>query len=345
MSTVLTWASAIILLGIVIFVHELGHFYSARKAGIKVKSFGMGFGPKLFSWTGKDGVQYVLRLLPLGGYCRYYGEDETIENDEDAFYNQPVGKRALSTFAGPLMNFVTAVVAFFLFLAVFGELITVPVIGEVNAGQPAAESGLLVGDRFVRVNGAEVKNTADVSNVISKSDGEPVELTIDRHGSLIGVVVVPEIIDPEAGRAMIGITYAFETQRHGVWDSAVSAVKMTGLSAMSIFDFLKGLVTRGQGAGDVVGPIGTIQVVAQETRVGGFRAYIAMLGIISVSLGFFNLLPIPGLDGSRLLFLLVEKIRGKRIDPNKEGMVHLIGIGLLLLLMIPVYIRDIVKLF
>jgi regulator of sigma E protease len=152
-------------------------------------------------------------------------------------------------------------------------------------------------------------------------------------------------MDENVGYARIWITYATEAQRLGLWDSLKASFTTTWDSIVGVFDFLRGLITRGQGANDMMGPIGTLQTVATETETGGLRSYIALLGMISISLGFFNMLPIPGLDGSRLLFLLVEKIRGKRIDPNKEGMVHLIGVALLLLLMLPIYIRDIVRLF
>jgi regulator of sigma E protease len=325
-------------------VHELGHFWSARSVGIKVLSFGIGFGPKLFTWTGKDGVKYVIRLLPLGGYNRYFGEDSNEGDHKDAFHNQPVGKRAFSTFAGPFMNFVTAVVAFFLLFCAFGVPYSVPEIGSMTAGYPAQEAGLLVGDKFVSVNGEEVRDVEHVSIAIRQSADEPVELTIDRNGNLIDVVVVPRM-DADLGYARIWITYAQEAQRYGAWDSVKLAFQNTWLSIAGTFDFLRGLVTRGEGVNDVAGPIGTLQVVVNETQSGGLRSYIGLLAMISISLGFFNMLPIPGLDGSRLLFLLVEKIRGKRIDPNKEGMIHLIGIGLLLLLMLPIYIRDIVRLF
>lgn len=345
MAGILYWIFAILLLGIVIILHELGHFQVARWTGIKVMSFGIGFGPKLWSHTGKDGVLYVVRLLPIGGYCRYYGEDEKVENDRDAFYRQPVWKRAASTIAGPLMNLLTAVLAFFVLYAFIGFPINIPAVGDVMPDSPAMEAGLLPGDKFVEVNGSEIKTVEDVQNQIAGAGASPVSVVVERGGARESITITPRVIDAEAGRPQIGIWFGKGNMRLGIAESARYAFTDTKGTVVAMFNFLKNLVTRGEGVGDMVGPVGTIQLVRQETETGGLTSYMAMLAMISVNLGFFNLLPIPGLDGSRLLFLAVEAVRRKRIDPNKEGLVHLVGIVLLLLLMLPVYVRDIIKLF
>ncbi|GHV26008.1 zinc metalloprotease [Clostridia bacterium] len=342
---ILYWILAIVLLGVVILLHELGHFWSARKMGIKVMSFGMGFGPKLYSWTGKDGVLYVLRLLPLGGYCRYYGEDESVGDARDAFNNQPIYKRAISTAAGPLMNFLTAIVAFFILYSLLGIPTVLTSIQSVVPNSPAEEAGMLTGDEIIYINNTPVSSVVDIQNAIAGSEGLPLDLTVTRGGSTIPLTVVPRVIDEAARRAQIGIQFATGSVRFNPIQSIGYSFRMTGATVGAMFDFLKGLITRTQSTDDMVGPVGTLALVSEQTQAGGVSAYISMLAMISVNLGFFNLLPIPGLDGSRLLFLLIEKIRGKRSDPNKEGLIHLIGIALLLLLMLPVYIRDIIRLF
>jgi regulator of sigma E protease len=345
-SNIFYWIFAALLLGIVIVLHELGHFWAARLSGLRVMSFSVGFGPRLYARTGKDGVLYTIRLLPIGGYCRFYGEDESVANEKDAFYLQPIWKRALTTVCGPLMNMLTAVLAFFVLYAMLGIPAILPVVDSVVPDSPAQQAGLLPGDRFVEANGEPVNSSADLQNLIEVSGGVPITLTVDRLGEQIELTLTPRVIDSEAGRPQIGIWFStINNRRYGIIQSVQMSFAMTKETIVAMFDFLRNLITRGQGAGDMVGPIGTVRVVREQTEYGGIRAYLSMLAMISVNLGFFNLLPIPGLDGSRLLFLLMEAIRRKRIDPNKEGLVHLVGIALLLLLMLPVYVRDILNLF
>jgi regulator of sigma E protease len=328
-------------------VHELGHFWFARWVGIKVMSFGIGFGPKLWSHTAANGITYVLRLLPLGGYCRYYGEDETVEHESDAFYRQPVWKRALSTFAGPMMNFVSAILALFILYACLGLPSSVLLsIDRVEPNTPASEAGLMPGDEFTHVNGAPITSYEDVrAAIMNTTDGGSVELAVDRNGAAITATVTPRIIDVAATTPQIGIRFKQGYTRLGVDESLKYSVINTGATIGGMADFLRSLITREQSASGLVGPFGTIRMVADQTEIGGIREYLSMAALISINLGFFNLLPIPGLDGSRLLFLLIEKIRRKRMDPNKEGIVHLVGIALLLLLMLPVYIKDVMSLF
>jgi regulator of sigma E protease len=341
----LYWVAAVVLLGILILVHELGHFGAGRLCGLKVKAFGMGFGPKLFSHTAKDGVEYVLRLLPLGGYCRFYGEDETVENEADALYRQPVWKRAVMTVAGPLMNFVIALAALFLLYAAIGVPVTAPLVGSVTPGTPAAEAGLMEGDRFVALNGQTVDGYEMVQQAILDNGAAPVTFTVRRGSAELPITILPRILDESLGRPQIGITFGWEMYRFSIGTSTRYAFVATGRAVTQMLDFLRKLVTRGEGTSDMAGPIGTIQIIKEQTQTDGLPAYLSMTAMLGINLGLFNLLPIPGLDGSRLLFLLVEAIRRKRIDPNKEGLVHLVGIALLLMLLLPVYIRDIVRLF
>ncbi|MDR0395996.1 MAG: M50 family metallopeptidase [Oscillospiraceae bacterium] len=347
MTNTFYWIAAALLLGILIMAHELGHFWFARWVGIKVMSFGIGFGPKLWSHTARNGITYVIRLLPLGGYCRYYGEDEAVDREGDAFYSQPVWKRALSTFAGPLMNFAAAILALFILYACLGmPTATLPSIGRVKPNSPASEAGLRPGDEFTLVNGEPVNTAEGVREaVMSVEPGGSVELTVSRGGEFVTVIVSPRQLTPESDAPQIGVSFEQAYTRYDVASSLKYSVMSTGYTISSMADFLRGLITGAQGAGGLIGPFGTIREVAGETEDSGVRGYLSMAALISINLGFINLLPIPGLDGSRLLFLLVEKIRRKRMDPNKEGIVHLVGLALLLLLMLPIYIKDIMSLF
>jgi len=328
-----------------ILVHELGHFWAGRGCGLKVQSFGIGLGPKIASHKAKDGVTYVLRILPLGGYCRFYGEDESVDDEAFALYLQAKWKRAVMTVSGPLMNFAVAVLALFVLYAVIGVFISIPTIRTVESGSPAEEAGLLAGDRFHEVNGIAIQNTSDIQQMIQASPDQPIELTIERNRAYQNITVVPRIMDEASTQPRIGISFASAKYRLSWGISAKYAFIDTGRLISVMVDFLRNLVTRGEGISDMAGPIGAVQVIKEETQTNGLPAYFSMGAFIGVNLGLFNLLPIPGLDGSRLLFLLVEAIRRKRMDPNREGLIHLIGIGLLLLLMLPVYVRDVAKLF
>lgn len=358
MSNILYWILAVLLLGILIIVHELGHFGAARLCGLRVMSFGIGFGPKIFSRTGKDGTKYVIRALPLGGYCRFYGEDEQVDGEDkqrpimggkelteaDALYNQPIWKRAFMTVSGPLMNFALALVVIFLVYTVVGLPTVDTLIDQVDPGTPAAEAGLLPGDRFVEVNGIEVIDVTTVQDQIALNPGAPVDVVVQRENERVSVQVTPQY-DEAQGRALIGIFFGRTNLKISVWQAIPYSFQSVGNMTVQIFDFLRKLITRGEGVNDMAGPIGAIAVVKEETQNYGLFAYLSMMASISVNLGLFNILPIPGLDGSRLLFMAIEAIRRKRIDPNKEGLVHLIGVGVLLLLMLPIYVRDIINLF
>jgi len=343
LASALYWVAAIVLLGLVIVVHELGHFGAARLTGLKVVSFAVGFGPKLFGWTGKDGVEYAVRLLPLGGYCRFYGEDASVADDRDALYRQPKWKRAVMTFAGPAMNLLAAVLCLALLLGALGLPAILPKVVAVEPGSPADAAGLLPGDVFEAVDGQTVESYEDVRGAILKGGGAPVAFTLRRGDETLDVTVVPAVLD-DTGETRIGITFAMENVREPVWRAIKDAFVVAGQMLAAMLAFLKGLVTRGAGAGDMAGPVGIVSMVKEQTQSGGLRAYLEMAAMISLNLGLINLLPIPGLDGSRLLFLAAEGVRGKRVDPNKEGLVHLIGLAVLLLLMLPVYFRDIVRL-
>lgn len=339
---ILYWILAIVMLGVLIFVHELGHFVSARAVGIRVMEFAMGFGPKLFSKKGKSGTTYSLRALPLGGFCAYYGEDEDLgENDMIAYNKQPVWKRFISVLAGPLMNFLVAVLILVLLFAAVGlPGAAIPQIGTLMQDMPAADAGLLPGDTFVEVNGTQVTDVTQMSGLIDGLEGGTAEIVVDRKGELLRFEMTPRW-NAEEERSLIGIYFANETVRLGFGESVKYAFLETGGMVKAMVDFLGNLIFRGEGVNDIAGPVGTLNLIQEQTQTGGLRSYLSLAAMISVNLGFFNLLPIPGLDGSRLIFLLLEAIRRRPMDPNKEGMVHLAGFVLLMGLMVVVLFKDI----
>lgn len=340
---------AILLLGVLIVAHELGHYLSARSMGIAVKEFSVGFGPLLKQWKSKKReTVYSLRAIPLGGYCAFYDEDaETLEKDDPRrFMAAAVWKRMLVVVAGSLMNIVLAfVLAVALHLA-YGVVAAQPSIGAVTADSPAAGAGIRAGDVLLTAGDAGIAfgDAASLSAAVDAlGEDEPLRLTLDRNGEEIAVSLVPQYDEAE-GRRLIGVSVIAYTRPTfgqaigGAWESCVYA-------STAIAESLGKLIFRGEGAGDVSGPVGVVQIIAEQTRAGGLYMYLSLAILISINLGIVNLLPIPGLDGSRFLFLVAEAIRRKPVNRRVEGTIHMIGFVLLFGLMIVFTFRDIGRLF
>ena len=346
MINLLYWLLAIVMFGVLVMLHELGHFLAARATGVPVAEFAIGFGPKLFSRTGKkNGVIFSLRALPFGGYCRFYADNESgDENNPGAFSRQKIWKRALISVGGPLFNMLVAVLALFILFSAFGLWASTPVVDGLIDGLPAKEAGFEIGDRIVSVNGSEVQTSADASQLITDAGESEIEFVLERGGKEIALSLTPRWSEADQ-RLMIGIQYKVVPHRFPIGQSLQYSLETTGEMSGTIVTFLRNLIFKGEGVDELAGPIGTVTVVKEQTQSGGVRSYLQLAALISVNLGVFNMLPIPGLDGSKLIFLLVEKIRGRRIPPEKESIVVLIGFGLLLLLMALVMYQDIVRLF
>lgn len=332
---------ALLLLGVLIIAHEAGHFWAARACGIEVEEFAMGMGPLLAKWKGRKGTQFSVRLLPIGGFCQFYGEDED-RDDPRSFNNQAVWKRALTVASGPMMNFVVAILVIVLYLSALGLTSVVPRVAEVESH--AAQAGLMAGDTLLEVNGVEVKSTNTVITEISGSEGERVTLRVERGGEELDIAITP-FYDEELSRYRAGFTFDQERVRVSVLESFPFSVRYNIESVRLIVETLKNLVFKGEGVADVTGPIGTVYVVQEVTRKGGVDIYLELLALISVNLGVMNLLPIPGLDGSRLLFLLVEGVRRKPIKRELEGAIHGAGLVLLMGLMLVLTYKDIMQIF
>ncbi len=332
---------ALLLLGVLIIAHEGGHFWAARACGIGVQEFSMGMGPLLAKWKSRKGTQFSIRLLPIGGYCQFYGEDED-KPDPSEFNNQAVWKRAVTIVSGPLMNFVIAFLVIALFMSLCGVSVVVPKVAELE--ENAQMAGLQIGDEILAVNGAEMADSNAIAQAIAESGGSAVTLTVRRDGETVDLTLTP-FYDADAGRYRVGFSFGRETMRMPIWNSVPFSVQYNIESVKAILDALRNMLFKGQGVEDVTGPVGTIYVIQEVTQQGGFEVYLEMLALISVNLGVMNLLPIPGLDGSRLLFLLVEAIRRKPVKRELEGAIHLAGFALLMGLMVLLTYKDIMRFF
>lgn len=332
---------ALLMLSLLIMVHEAGHFFAARACGIEVQEFSIGMGTLLLKHKSKKGTQFSLRLLPIGGYCQFYGEDQDVP-DARAFNQQPVWKRAITVASGPLMNFAVAILTIVIYMSAVGLLTTVPRVAQVEPN--AAQAGLLPDDVFLTINGQEITDTQMLAQTIAEAENTPVTLGILRGDEEMEVVVSP-FYDEELNRYRIGFSFAQERLRLPLMQTIPFSISYNVESIRMVADTLKNLIFKGEGANDVTGPVGTVYVIKDMTQKGGLDVYLEMIALISVNLGVVNLLPIPGLDGSRLLFLLVEAIRKKPIKREVEGAIHMAGYVILMGLMIVLTYKDIMNFF
>lgn len=328
--------------GLLVFIHELGHFLLAKKVGIRVDEFALGFGPVLGS-VKRGETLYAVRLFPLGGYVRMAGSTPQDQDDARGFAKRTVGQRMQVILAGPVMNFLLAVVIFAAAFATYGIVkVDGTAVGQVLSGKPAERAGLRVGDRVVAVDRVQVKGWDDLVARIQASPGRQVVFTVNRGGSTLDLTVTPEVNPDTPGKGFIGIGPSVVRQRLTPFGAVATAVGETG---RMIILWVRGLTTaifRGQTA-DVAGPVGITQMIGEATRAG-LMNLLFLAAALSANLGLLNLLPIPALDGSRFLFLMVEKVRGKPVDPEKENFIHFIGFAFLLLLLVAITYRDIARL-
>lgn len=344
---------AIVLLGVLITVHEFGHFAAARLCGIPVKEYSIGFGPKLVQWKSKKHeTLFSIRPIPLGGYCMFFGDTDDdpegqTKDDPRNYNNAPVWKRMISVFAGPAMNFVLAFVVAVVLMAAYGVTIATPFIAGVDEGSPAYEAGLAAGDQFVSVGGVEMngKTVTEVSSAIAgQGVGAPVELTVLRDGEEVTLTIRPKYSESE-GRWLIGITIQqgyTPMPAAGIlpaaWDTCADA-------STAIVEALGKLFTTGEGLDQTTGPVGVVQLVAEQTRQGGLEIFLYLTVLISINLGLMNLLPIPGLDGSRLVFMIVEAVRRKPVNQKIEAVIHLCGYAFLFAFMLFFTFKDVLRIF
>ncbi len=347
----------IVVLGILILIHEFGHFLMARRVGIKVHEFAIGFGPKIYSSQPGE-TEYSLRLLPLGGYVRMAGmgpemeeqkEEDLVlsmqELDEEVeprrkFNNKTVLERMAVIGAGPIMNLLLAVFFFFLVFGVVGIQQPTLTVAEVKEGLPAEQSGLRPGDEILSVNDEPLQDWTELVKIIQANPEQPLVFQIERNGDRLSLQVKP--VTQEDGTGFIGLAPEFETERLPIYSALAQSVKMTGAVMANFIDGIYRMIAGLQGP-EIMGIVGIGHQIGRATRMG-LDNLIFFTAALSATLGLVNLIPIPALDGSRLFFLLVEKIRGRRLDPAKENFIHFIGFALLILLAIFITYRDILRL-
>ena len=350
----MTFLSAIVLLGVLIFVHELGHFLFAKLMKVKVLKFSLGFGPKLLGRRYGE-TEYLLSAVPLGGYVKMLGEDQEDEiSDADrarAFSSQPAWKRFVIVISGPLFNIGFAAVIFLLiFLA--GVPALLPEVGEVLPDSPAAHAGLVKGDRITAIDGVPVGKWDELTGVIHRSPANKrLHFTIERGGTVISLEITPErktvpnIFGEQKEVGLIGIKPSENTitEKVGFPGAVTRAVMRTwDVSVLTVVSIVK-LIQRIIPAETIGGPILIFQMAGQQAS-HGLLNFFAFMAVISINLGILNLLPIPILDGGHVLFLCLEVIRGKPLSERVLILAQRVGLAIIITLMVFAFYNDIMRL-
>lgn len=336
----------ILIFGIIIFVHELGHFLIAKWNKIRVYEFSMGMGPRLFSFV-KGETRYSLKLLPIGGSCMM-GEDDADDMSEGSFNGKSVWARMAVVVAGAVFNFLLALLFAAIVVGYTGY--DEPHITDVIDGFPAQEAGLQAGDKIVSINGSDIHIWREVQAYNTFNPGETMKIEYERDGKIYKATIKPQ--KDENGQYLMGVSRVPHTTDANFFTAIQYGAYEVKFMINTTIDSLKMLISGDVGMDQLSGPVGIVSAgnqMYEETEEYGFGASVVQmlsLGVLlSANLGVMNLLPLPALDGGRLVFLIIEAIRRKRIPPEKEGWVHAIGMVLLLILMAFVLFNDVIRLF
>lgn len=326
---------AIILFCVMIFPHELGHYIAAKRLGVKVNEFAFGMGPVI--WKKQKGeTLHSIRLFPIGGFCSMEGEDE--DSDEPrAFNNKKPWQKIIILAAGSFMNVLCAILIMSIVVGVLG--FTTTTIDTVSEGSPAETAGIMAGDEITAIDGQPIEAWTDVSAAIASAEGGQIIMTVQRDGRTLEAAVTPE--QTQDGAYLIGITSRVS---HNPFRAVAEGTKSTWNITASMFQTLSQLFTGQLGADSLSGPVGMVQMVSQTTQYGWWY-YGFLTALICINLAIINMLPLPALDGGRIIFVIISMITGRPVSQKVEGTVHFVGIMLLFGLMAYVTFNDITRIF
>jgi regulator of sigma E protease len=356
-SFVFVLAAFLFVLSIVVFIHELGHFLVARWCGVKVSAFSMGFGREICSFTDRHGTRWRIAWIPLGGYVKFMDDEngasvpdhEAIANMSEAeragsFHAKPLWQRAAVVAAGPIANFLLAMVIFTASFTLIGHRTIEPRVGEVMAGTPAERAGFKVGDLIVAIDGTRIGSFSDLLRIISASPEQNVAVEIDRDGSRRTIAVVPETkefadgIGGKIRRGVIGIRpmdgpSSVDVRKVGLLEGMALGAKETWFIVHTTLGYVGKLVVGKENGDQLGGPIRIAEVSGQVAKIG-IEPLLQLVAVISVSVGLINLFPIPLLDGGHLMFYAIEAVRRRPLSQRSQEIGFRVGLALVLMLMV-----------
>jgi regulator of sigma E protease len=347
----------ILVLSLLVFVHEMGHYLVARWSGIRILAFSVGFGPEIFGFTDRHGTRWKISVIPLGGYVRFFGdEDSSSKPDTDkiaamseedrarSFAGAKLWKRAATVAAGPIANFLLAIAIFTILFSVYGRMIADPVVAEVKPDGAAAAAGILPGDLLVAIDGGKVETFDDVRRYVSIRPSQQIVVTIERAGQKLDVPMVPQRTDTtdqfgnKAEVGQIGIVTNqqagnFRLQTYTPLQALREAVLQTRDIVTGTFKYIGNIFSGTMRADQLGGPIRVAQASGQMASLG-IGAVLQLAAVLSVSIGLLNLMPVPVLDGGHLMFYAVEAVRGKPLGSTAQEIAFRIGLAMILTLMV-----------
>jgi regulator of sigma E protease len=352
----------LVVLTVLVFVHELGHYWVARRNGVRIETFSIGFGPELFGRTDKAGTRWKISAIPLGGYVKMFGDADaastpsgavrsmTPAEREISFFHKRLGQRAAIVAAGPIANFLFAIIGLTLLFSIYGQPFTPADIGSVQPESAAAQAGMLPGDVIVEVDGQAIERFEEVQQIVRFNQGTPLALVVQRDGQRLPISVTPQVttVTDRMGNShtigLLGIGRAgMEYRRHdpltALWQAGRETVNLT----VGTLGAVGQMVSGSRGTEELGGPLRIAQM-SGEVAQSGIVALIWFMAILSVNLGLINLFPIPMLDGGHLLFYAVEAIRGKPLGDRAQEYGFRIGLALVLTLMVFATWNDLVHL-
>ena len=340
MTIIISALKIIFLLGFLITIHEAGHLIVAKLCKVKVNEFAIGFGPTIWKKQGKE-TRYAIRLIPLGGFCSMEGEEERSDNT-GSFSQASIPRRMAIVAAGATVNIIFGLLVYFILMTTSGTYIT----NEINSiidGYAAQEIELQQGDKIIKLNGKKINNKYDLNKVMEKNNGEIIEVVVERNGENLTFNIKPtEVKNDETGATAYYLGVNLKQSENTFINHLIFGSIETREFSVSILDNLKMMFTGGVSIDQMMGPVGISEVVA---KTNGFKEFVYMLALISLSLGVTNLLPIPALDGGKLLILLIEAIRRKPMKEKTEINIQLIGFSILIALSIFITYHDIMRIF
>jgi regulator of sigma E protease len=326
----------VIVLGVLVFIHELGHYLAARWRGVHVEVFSIGFGTKLLSWTDRHDTEWRVCILPLGGYVKMHGmeqpEDITDEvraawRPGQTFHEKPVLSRMIAVAAGPVANFVLAAVLFAALFAVSGRPVTEPVVSSVVPGSAAAAAGLQAGDRIESISGRKIGDFEDIVGIVGGSAGRALDIAVERDGKTVSLTATPAA---QSGGGVLGIMGGKVIYRPVSAIEAIPAgIGQTWTVAAQTLQGIGQMLTGRRGTDELGGPLRIAQLSGQVAEMGA-ASLISFIAVLSVNLGLLNLFPIPVLDGGHLVFFVIEALRGKPLSTRAQEMGMRAGLALLI---------------
>lgn len=345
----MAWVVAILVLSALIIVHEYGHFLVARRSGVHVQAFSIGFGPKVLAWR-RGQTEYRISAIPLGGYVKMAGEQHTEQTRQPGeFLSQPIGTRARIIAAGPLVNYVTSIVTLWIVLVIgYPELM--PTVGQLVEQMPAQSAGLAVGDRIVAIDGHPVRTWDELTRLVHDAAGQSLRIALERDQQRLSVTVVPEtkeVTDPFGRQRVVGligiapsgeITTYRVSPLQAVGQTIQKQLEWTSQIGLSLWSLVVGRVSARE---SLTGPIGIVYLTSEAAKLG-LGSLLYLVSLFSLSLAIFNLFPIPVLDGGHLLFLVMEKLRGGRpVSLHVQERAAQVSMALLLFLVVLVCVNDV----